>query len=415
MMNFQSVYTISVPVGTGAWDTDIQLTPHPVSFANYYRQTVAGAVIGVPSLPLLNTQLVGATHINKYDTLSDISTSWRLAYFGCTVSLDAPALSNQGTIVVCQRPIQANTFHVSGYNSALPMAYAGRKLLVYHMDSVPSFATTQAMPNAYCGLAKEGAYIPMKLSRTSQQWMTTADSVLVEDSAGQGAWGQDLDLDASYPVGVVAAPLPDTGVGGKAMFPGVARPWISSASFKVGGSSISPMLNDYVADVCLRNLAEAATIKLFFRVGIELLVPPASTMSSQLRASPGYDPVAMEKYFQVSRMLKDAYPEEYNSLDRLWNVIQNYARQLSPYLGMVPHVGPGLSMAASAMGRMGPLPRRRAEQASAVTKEELQDAVHQALVTADRAPRQSRRRGKKGGGGSPPAARGKLSIQRPQK
>lgn len=380
MMNYQTVQEITVPGGTGdGWSLDLQVVPHPVVLARHSTRNAAGALVSSASVPTYNTQLAGATHSGKYDTLTDVAAGWRLAYFGVTVILDAPALSNQGTIVVCQKPVQCSLFNPAA-PGGVGATTCGRHMAIYNSSLVPSFSSSQAMPNAYFASAKEGAYVPLRLTRTSQRWVSAADAVIAQNDYDLGPWGNDIEDSPSFQLPTLAAAPPDlTGDAvSSSMFPGLQRPFLSSVTNYIAGGVTSPLLNDYVADICLKGLSQAATVKCFFRVGLELMVLPASTLSAQLKVSPGYDPEAIVRYFQVSRMLKDAYPEEYNSLDKLWNVIRDAARVIGPSLSMIPRFGPMMSTAA---GVIAGLPAAKsAETASAVEKEARQAVVASGLA-----------------------------------
>lgn len=335
MMNYQSVFSIGVPAGTGdGWETNIQVTPHPVQFARYNRGNAGGGGVGHYVDPLLNTQLTGADHASKYDALTDLASAWRLAYFGVTVTLDAPMIANQGTVVVCQKPLRPNVFAYGDLSGAPVLANMGRNLCVYNVANFPDYDVSQAMPNAYYGNAKDGVYIPMRLTHTSQEWHGPEDSLVACKDLQTGMTGRELDDDSSVPLDWVAACPGVLGVGTGAMFPGLRIPYAVNLPGNplhcgLDGDVTSRMLNAYVADICFKGLAEAATVKLFFRVGIELLVEPQSALSSQLHAAVMYDPAAFASYFNVSRQLKDAYPAEYNLLGALWPVIQS-AIQLAP-------------------------------------------------------------------------------------
>lgn len=414
MMNYQTVFTLTVPAGSGSWDADVQLTPHPVQFARYLTARASGIGISAPSVGVMNSQLSGATHSAKFNVLTDLASAWRLAYYGCTVELDAPALSNQGAIAVCQKPVKPAVFCPTAYTAATG-AGCGRPMHVWNADAWPSFPSIQATPNAYLGLAKEGAYVPLKLSRTSQRWTTTADSILINDDAILGG-GEPIDEAANVFIGPAALGYL-SGTNGPAMFPGMTLPYARAAPLAIVGQVTTPLLNEYVADICLKGLAEAAQVRFFFRVGIEMLVPPLSSLSSQLRVSPAFDPKAFEAYFHVSRQLKDGYPAEFNSLDKLWNVIESAASTVGPALSMIPVYGKFLgpiAEGAAALARYAKAPSGGGKQKqlqSAVAQEAASSAMHAAVAAKQRGGRRGgqqqqkkkgskKRKGRRGGGES---------------
>lgn len=409
MMNYQTIFTIEVPPATGdGWSADIQLTPHPVQFARFSLHTEAGAHVGDWDQPILNSQLAGLYHVNKYDNLTEMAVAWRLVYFGVTAELDAPTMANQGSVAVCQKPVKANVFNPAYTVSPAPSSIrCGRHLQVYNADCVPSYEVSQAMPNSYVGLAKEGAYVPVRLSRTSQKWVSCAESVMLgPDSTHGGLYPVDeatdyvLSTTVPPPLGSVAHAL--LGAGSNA-------PYFTAASpYTITGTCSSPLLNDYVADICFRNLSVSASIKLFFRVGIEMLVPPLSPLSSQLRVSPEYDPRSFEAYFHVSRRLKDAYPSDYNSADKLWEVIEIATRAAAPMLRFMPGYGPPLAAMLDGAGALARYAKGgRKSQPSAVEQQAAAEAIKQKVA--------QRQQVRAGGSGPASAAKKKKPLSKKQR
>jgi len=69
--------------------------------------------------------------------------------------------------------------------------------------------------------------------------------------------------------------------------------------------------------------------------------------------SPAPDPLALNAYASINRLLKDAYPESYNSDNRLWDIIMKIADFIGPALGLIPEVGPILSGAVKGAQTIG--------------------------------------------------------------
>lgn len=351
-LNYQSTFTLGPAQGAvGTWSFDATLMPHPVNFL-YLSETDSQ---GTVRSNFMNTQLTGSNHRDKLNSFIAGVRRWRLAYMSVTVYQDGPDLANQGTLVAAQVPfVPLNLNTVGQYNAtgfpgmvadypALPVEY-------WETSDMPNFTTLQSMPSAYFGRSREGAYIPLKLTKTCQQWR------------GMG----DLRLQAPSPIDVT-----------NPMFRGfVELPWIGAmptqsqfphtnleavmtnhepafAPNGFFGWPTSPMCNEVAAHFCARNLAVTTSFSFFVRAGFEVQVQPGSIYTTHLKLSPPHDPLALSTYFAIARELKDAYPADHNDLGKIWDVISSVAKTVAPALAAVPGFGAPLSMAVSAAATAG--------------------------------------------------------------
>jgi len=349
LLNYQSTATIKPTVGaTGVWSFDSTLLPHPVA---PFFGVVTDSIHPQGYVPFnhLNPQLDGITHAEKFASFAKLAQRWRLAYMSATVYLDAPDLSNQGTIVVSQVPISFletnGAFAFEEITKASPMMTT--KISQPGPEDYPQFDKCQAMPNAYFNRAREGAYVPLKLTKTCQQWHSMADSTMFCVTSHSG--------DPNYPV-IAAPPASVTGVGGYP-FPsltpfGVTMP-LNQDNTTWTGQLTSALCNDTVAHICAKNLSVNSGVTIFFRMGYELQVVADSVLSPQLKLSPPYDSTALKHYFAISRELKDAYPADYNDLGKMWDVISGVAKTVAPWLRLIPGIGAALSMGVSGAAMAG--------------------------------------------------------------
>jgi len=333
-VNYQTVAVIQPPVGIGAadtWSFNLNILPHPVQFAYVAISDTGGhsALQGV-----LNAQLDGATHALKYATLLTTAQRWRLAYMGATVYQDAPALADQGTIVGDQAPLSAPLFACSVRNAAGGVCH--HPVGVWDQADEASYTRSQSMPNAYFSRSKEGLYMPLKLTRTCQNWSSQANSVM---RCGFGdVLGSDLVLPNVADAAGTAFP-----------FTGIFKPYWDPATNAGGGTTTAGMMSDVIGHVCAQNLAPTTTYSVFFRVGIEMQVSPGTVLSPHLRLSPRHDKKALDTYFAICRELKDAYPADYNSESKLWSVIKGVIESgVIPAVSMIPGVGPIMGMLGKA-------------------------------------------------------------------
>lgn len=318
-MNYQSVLTIKPQAGAVTpWSFEATLLPHPINFMVcdiFDSMLPAGHFVACPNL-----QLPGSSHAERYQLFTTLYQRWRMAYMSVTCYQDGPDLANQGTICVSQPPVAPRRV----YGSAPTAEACGVAIEAYSEEDKPSFATSQSMPSAYMGRSREGAYVPMKLTETCQDWRSDADAVYCS------VLTPSVTLDKMFFY------IPSSN-------PSQVWPHVDlEPRFNVAGTYLgsvtSPMLSGNMAHISAKNLSVETSFTFYVRFGLEAQVSPNSALAPQLKLSPPYDPVALESYFAVSRELKDAYPANYNDLGKLWDEISAVARKVLP---MIPTVGPG--------------------------------------------------------------------------
>jgi len=349
-MNYQSVYTVKPnALATGTWSLDGQLIPNPISFAAYSVEDSTGH----SNHECINSQIPGATHQARWKEFLSDFTRWRLAYASVTIYQDGPDLSNQGTVVVCQKPVAPSGYNIPIRQDDLAMGQVG-SLHMFHLEpsDLPNYASSQAMPNAYFGRSKDGAYIPLKLTNTHQKWHSLQDAV-----------AQACLADLSSPLGNTpyALVLPATSdVPLEGIYPFVSMndahiyttPGENPKSYTIYDLT-SAFCNDNWADFSFKNMSVNTSLSMFFRFGFEVQLQPGSSMSPHLKLSPPYDPAAISAYFAIARELKDAYPAEYNDKGKIWEVISGIAKAVAPGLVAVPIVGPMLATGVGAAAKIG--------------------------------------------------------------
>lgn len=359
LMNYQSTYTISPnPAAVGTWSFDMSLLPHPINFA--YIDRFDSVVPGGIEIECPNTQIVGATHGDRYKQFVRDVQRWRLAYCSATVYQDGPDLANQGTIVVSQPPVMPKKLQFGRADSAVLYSTVPVSN-IYTGEDRPSYTASQSMPNAYFNKSKEGAYVPLKLTETCQDWISDADSVTLPT----------LSYASTDDVAVLAN-------AGTPQFPHVGlQPLINGVS-ALSGHRTSPMLNGTWAHVCARNLSIQTSYSIFFRYGVEMQVSPGTSLAPQLKLSPPFDPVALTTYFAIARELKDAYPSDYNTVGKIWDEISKALKVISGPLGMIPGYGTVLSGAISGAAGLGDYIRKSRKASgptvSAAQKQRLREA-----------------------------------------
>lgn len=355
LMNYQSVYTLTPHAGaTGPWSFNASLLPHPVNFmyVDYYDSVVP---LGTETC-FLNTQLDGATHYLKYINFTQLAQRWRLAYMSVTCYQDGPDLANQGSIVVAQCPVEPITLTTS-WSNAVPNMTSGPSLEYYSAEDRPDFDTSQAMPNAYFNRSREGAYVPLKLTETCQDWRSVRNDCM----AGVPSPNVNVDGFWNIPnVGTYPYPHANCAVGG------LGPLIIASAP---DGQKTGGMMNGTFAHICAKNLDAATSFTFYVRMGIEMQVSPNSVLSPQMKLSPPHDAMALDAYFSIARELKDGYPADYNDLGKIWEVISRAGKAVLPFIGATGPVGAAVSgLGRSAIGLGDVISERRKSKRNARDK-----------------------------------------------
>jgi hypothetical protein len=267
---------------------------------------------------------------------------WRLAYAGVSVYFDGPTLSDQGTVIAAQYPVEVQEFAPGtalvpleeGALEPHPLYRTAPYHCIAFQDSdFPTYGKLQVMPNAYFGQAKEGVYMPLKLSSGHSDWHSQRDVVYDASSLARAG-----DTDTLIVPGLEAAGIPM--VTGAAGYPwygmdNLAFDWsgIASTAGTWAGDLHCALCNSGVGGICFQNVSVNAGLTFYFRYGFEVQCQPTSPFASWLSVSPLYDPAALRDYFRIVRELKDAYPVEFNDLGRLWEVIKSAAGALADVSG----------------------------------------------------------------------------------
>jgi len=358
-MNYQSQYTIGCRnAAVGTWTYQGYLLPHPLAFM--YNSVTDS--IGSVGTNFLNTQITGATVFDKKQEFHSIANRWRVAYMSVTVYQDGPDLANQGMVSVCQFPSNPAIWN---FSNPIPGGMAAfPHVAQYDLSTYPDFTGCAAYPNAYLNKGREGAYVPLKLTRTHQQWHSLVD----EEMYTSGSTNFDTDL-------LTFLQLPVTT--GITVFPigGQTRAWSAGVGANCGGMSLPPMGNDTFASINFVNLAVTTSLKFYVRLGLEIQCLPGSVMSPHLKLSPEHDMMAESCYFAIARQLKDAYPADYNDLGEIWDRISEAAGAVLPGISTMGVPGMVVGGIGSAIKTIGDVIR-------ASTKSKAADAATSGTANA---------------------------------
>lgn len=252
------------------------------------------------------------------------------------------------------------------------------------------FERSSVYPNKFDGPAKDGCYVPLKITNSCESWISQSDLCM---------WlMRPLSKDVSPVIGSGSGPL-----GWESPFPTLHSGWIKSWTGVIGSDTLtSPLCNGNVADVSFWGLHPQASVKLVFRIGFEYQVNQQSAFVPNLRTSPSYDQVALQTYYAISRELRDAYPASYNDLSKLWGVVKRAFTTVAPILA--PALGPiggpivaAVSKGVDVVDRYVTRPHPRSQEQSAPQKEREQEIVRSKLAEEQKSQgkvNKSRKKGK---------------------
>lgn len=327
-MNFMSTFQFTAPASAAdTWGFDLDVLPHPIGFGSVH--TYDASVAHSELFNLNNTQLTGATHADKYNTWIGYAQRWRPTYMGVTVYQDGAALTNQGTLQACQRPVHevklqgtAGAFTAG----ALTGGYANNPMVMYQAADRTSFETVSNMPNAYVGRSADGCYMPLIMTNTCQKWHGQHDQV------------QHVKVAASSTTGY---PYPTSDSVNVWPFYDLHTVYQngSGASGVIAGQFTSKVGSDIWGLICARNLDITTSFTVVIRCGFEIQCQPGTLLSPQLHISPAYDPQALASYFAIRREMKDAFPADFNDWAKIWGVIKRVADVVLPGVSMMGPIG----------------------------------------------------------------------------
>lgn len=332
--------------------TDTTIQEYPVPWLN--RQVTSYS-------PFNNSKWVppeNSTVYQAYTKFRKGKNLYRLTFAGLTGELVASSTTNQGTITAAQyqmKPIKRAvlggptvevrdvtgtvTYDVLGQmshdmtsDSAYPFnstsqdgAIIANLGLLYDEGPMPESSLLQAT-NPYTGPAREGFYMPLKLSgrhkmTSTNQWYTLFGvdaSTLARGFGVTQPWGvTNVISDATY-----------VNKSGWPWYTGDPASGVAKKYFLYG---LAPN-GDQVGQVVMSGMSPEATVRLNLRVGYEFVPETDSEFATFAKAVPVPDSLAPKMYQEIAARLKDAYPMDYNDFGELKTLINKIAKKIVPAL-----------------------------------------------------------------------------------
>lgn len=368
----QSVLISSATTGdaTATWGLDVDVLPHPVAIGRYRRflssPAGSGTIMGDPT-SVLNTNITGPQHAEKMANFLKVAEYWRLAFCSCTATLVCNDLNNQGSVIGVQTPFAPLTWTAVSLPNPAPPARIVCNPKVRTLQGLSgsrtdfmSYEEATIYPNKYTGQARDGCYLPLRLTPEAFVW--------------QGAH----TLEGWAPRPPVAGYCPDFGsttgpilLKNDCYFPDFYAPTVNGGGLFTDTYLTSPLCNGDLGHICFSGMSPQASVRLVFRIGFEYRVPVTSPFLPLSVVSPAMDVLALQNYTLISRTLKDGFPASYNDWGKLWDVIKRAAKAVLPTVGAV--FGPTGAAVGSGLASLIPV-------TSQTQIEESREAVKEALT-----------------------------------
>jgi len=377
MLNYTSRFEITDPAASAtSWGVDLSLLPHPIAMlAATFRDNTDTFT---QTATFYNPQVGDGTL-----TVQQRFTAWRafvqryrLAYASATVELDATALTDSGNVSAAQYPVKKvrHTFQpnerISDLTSAAGIYQLGASATAgsvatnfstycvnsfsYQANDEPDYSTLVNMPRAFVGQAREGVYMPLIIDSVEQKWFGESNMSFYGGVAGgEGAiYGSTITtvvddaviVSGAYQTSAAAWPFAKSGAAtttsyvrpnsARLILANIANPALNTVMCMTGDQWV-PMCNATVGHMCFKNLNPAAKLVVTVRMGWEIEAQPGTTYSMMLQPSPLHDPVSLDMYYYIRHRMADAYPAEYNDLNKLLQVLIAGARASLPILSMM--------------------------------------------------------------------------------
>lgn len=268
---------------------------------------------------------------------STAALAWRTSYSSVTIESSAPTTADQGTVVATQFATPIESFCARWTPS---WTYLQNMSITEPMFKEEEMVACD--PRVYQGLAKDGVYLPLRLTGPSQPYLKPRPCNPTIYRADNAA------LFNSYKATQVADVLcHKRQVNGGGVYPG-------SWSTMTNGNSAYDRLNQSVTIFRGLSTSNQLTIKLY--MGIEYLPDPDSPVRTFAVNPTVYSPLAIDLYHRMAQELPSAYPSRYNSLGLLAGLLGSVLPKVLPIVA--PLVSQGMRAVADMVHRPEPPPHK---------------------------------------------------------
>jgi len=284
---------------------------------------------------------------------ASLASAFRSQYRSHTIELSAAGLSDQGEVYAGQFPLEVRNTRWQNYGSTLN---AGGNSLAGFVDYVPlpfnESDLSLACRNAYVGKAKDGVYMPIRLSGPSQPFTKSTPTAVGSWNAAPNTSGFPvpctiaLGTSVQWPHVLFACQNDTAGeVASQPLGPSQSDSWVNMA-YQGGPSGSSNFTGDTGLDNCMvgvvifRGLSGtggggggpsfSASVVIKSLIGLEIVPRPTSIDRVFQKPATPYNPRALEAYFAIANELAPAFPASANALGGLLPILASAASTLWP-------------------------------------------------------------------------------------
>jgi len=351
VVNLREDFVIRPPALIAAGETWSCLLFSIPDVTTPYVFFVARDLATTPGNPLcFNTSVlspVSQPSVATRSVLANLASATRTIGKSATVRLNAPALSDQGSVYAAQIQSQTDK-QTATFNQLYPAVtpssanpiqlYAtGYRRDLSSMATLRGEGIAQMSSGSYTGQARDGCFMPMRYTDPSLTYTDTSnDSYLVTDS-GSGVrevYPQFMFRDLTEGVtGTDTFLVLDTRAGVQNMFrESDATAW-SSVNASKSCDGFSHMATGVMS---FTGLSSNATLTVRHCETIEALVNTASSWSPFLTESANPDTMAMDNAYMVRQKMADAFPAAYNDFGSFFAGVKKLAPTLLNFATSAP-------------------------------------------------------------------------------
>lgn len=235
--------------------------------------------------------------------------NYRVTSQSATVELIAPSLTDQGTITAAQFRLAPRTTELSFFSQ-------GGNAITFQPDCIeypepPVSSELVLGTSAYTAKAREGVYMPLKL--TKFKWQHFADRAIYVNAPNPIVLPYGTSHSLTTPLFFPYAELR----GSTTVYNDCAVPKFCGNNF-----------GRIVVAGCSKN----TSLRVRVRQVVEITARPSTTYAPLLEVALPPDETSMKMYYEVSSRMADAYPASYNDLGTLWEKIKGIAKSVLPYV-----------------------------------------------------------------------------------
>lgn len=286
------------------------------SFGNFYNAAFGGSYLVNPTYTDTFAQL---------NRMIGLISEYRITSQSVTCELIAPSLSDQGTITAAQYDIPPQTVQISWYDTNTGDFNYHPDLYMYPEQQ--SGSTLVLGSSAYTAKARDGVYLPLKL--TKFKWMNFTDRCIMQSMPvsflASNTYTQAHTTALEFPYYENRTSVPS----------GVALP------------SVPKCCGNNFGIIDITGTAANVSVRIRVRQVVEITARPSTTYAPLLEVALPPDETAMRMYQEISSKMADGYPASYNDLGKLGDIIRGIGKKVLPF------VDPALNLLSNVPGPVG--------------------------------------------------------------